>query len=133
MHEDTIRSAVSSTFFYRQPYDLNATFDASESVIGAVSSLLYPSPSSPLLEAIDVGFRGMSGAIAIDTSTDEPMVLGMLSRRAKPNQLKLDRIPLANGLWSRCDLPLSDKQICTPSLLFFQTFPTLPGRMRAWS
>jgi len=40
----------------------------------------------------------MSGAIAIDTSNDEPMVLGMLSRRAKPNQLKLDRIPLANGL-----------------------------------
>ena len=86
-----VSSTVPSTMFFRQPYDFNAKRDGSESVVGAMSAILYPSMKSPLLEVLDIGFRGMSGALAVDTSQIEPVVLGMMSRRAKPIDVKLDR------------------------------------------
>lgn len=85
-----VSSTVPSTMFFRQPYDLDAKRDGSQSVVGAMPAILYPSMKSPLLEVLDIGFRGMSGAIAIDTSQLEPVVLGMMSRRAKPVDIKLD-------------------------------------------
>ena len=59
-----VSSTVPSTMFFRQPYDFNAKRDGSESVVGAMSAILYPSMKSPLLEVLDIGFRGMSGALA---------------------------------------------------------------------
>ena len=100
VREDPIGSTLSSTIFFRQPYNLDARWDASKSVLGAISAILYPSPDSPLLEVLDVGFRGMSGAIAIDTSQSEPWVLGMMSRRAKPIELKLHRKADLRGMFA---------------------------------
>lgn len=78
---------VSSTMYFRQPYDGDANYNAHQSVVGATSTLLYRSMNSPLLEALDVGFRGMSGAIAIDSNN---LVVGMMSR-PKPIRLDIDR------------------------------------------
>jgi hypothetical protein len=83
--------------YFRQPYDLEANWDASQSVVGAISAILYPSMKSPLLEVLDLGFRGMSGALAVDANQPEPVVLGMMSRRAKPIELKLVRQQASKG------------------------------------
>ena len=97
VREDPVESAVHSTMYFRQPYDLEATWDASESVVGAISAILYPSMKSPLLEVLDVGFRGMSGALAIDANQPQPLVLGMMSRRAKPIELNIVRTHHSTG------------------------------------
>lgn len=68
---------VDVTGYFRQPYDRHGNWAASESAFGAMSTVLYRSPQCNLLEAIDVGFRGFSGALFLR----EDAVVGLFLRR----------------------------------------------------
>jgi hypothetical protein len=59
--------------FFRQPLNWEGKWDTLNSTLASAEAILYPSPSSAvvegemtenLLEAVDIGVRGMSGAIA---------------------------------------------------------------------
>lgn len=67
-----------ATLVFRQPYDHSGTW-VDESTLGAKDITLYKTPNSELLEALDVGFRGLSGAVAVDES--QQSLLGMFIRR----------------------------------------------------
>ena len=80
--------------FFRQPYDAMGSWDGSNSTLGQVDGQLYPSPNSKLFEVVDVGFRGMSGALVVLNSSDDNSAIGMLLRRGKPIDLKKSKSPL---------------------------------------
>ncbi len=76
--------------FFRQPLDLEGRWVPKDSIIGSTEATLYPSPSAEslmegeigeLVEAIDIGFRGMSGAIAMEKETCVGMFVKRGSRR----------------------------------------------------
>lgn len=69
---------------YRQPYHMNGTW-VSESTFGATQATVYRTPSEDLIESIDIGFKGMSGAVAL--SSDSKLV-GLFVKRASLIQLK---------------------------------------------
>ena len=50
---------------FRQPNDMYGRWVGSNSTPVAIQATLYKSPSDLLVESIDIGFRGMSGAAAI--------------------------------------------------------------------
>ena len=54
---------------FRQPYDIHGINVGIKSTIGSTKATLYKSPSDGLIESLDIGFRGMSGAIAISAET----------------------------------------------------------------
>jgi hypothetical protein len=89
---ETAREQLSSSckIFFRQPYDCMGKWDGSNSTLGQVDGQLYPSPNSKLLEIVDVGFRGMSGALVV---SGDNRAIGMLLRRGKPIDLKVSRSP----------------------------------------
>eukprot|EP01033_Poteriospumella_lacustris_P011005 gene11005-7828_t len=75
--------------FFRQPLDHNGAWVADRSEIGQTEAILYPSPSAAQLpelsegdigignlsEAVDIGFRGMSGALALLRHATGPTTL----------------------------------------------------------
>ena len=71
----------SCMIFFRQPYDAMGNWDGPNSTLGQVNGQLYPSPNSKLFEVVDVGFRGMSGALVVRDSSDDNSAIGMLLRR----------------------------------------------------
>lgn len=93
--------------YFRQPLSWEGTWQSNNSEIGSREAVLYPTPSTSnvvegeiqgdpaflsgesLLEAIDTGFRGMSGAIAIQNER----CAGMLVMRGYFRELKRKRIP----------------------------------------
>ena len=74
---DSFETPIKVNFYFRQPYDLKGKWV--ESSFASIESILYKSPNSDLLEGLDIGFRGMSGAIAVDS--DNGKVTGILVRR----------------------------------------------------
>jgi len=74
-------------FFFRQPYNADGVWVKS-SAFSSLHGKVYVSPESKLLEVLDVGFRGMSGAMAISNS--DLSFLGMLVRRAASLGLEPD-------------------------------------------
>ena len=62
--EDIITDPVNVNFYFRQPYDIKGKWQEDSSFV-ALNATLFQSPKSELVEALEVGFRGMSGAIAI--------------------------------------------------------------------
>ena len=63
--------------FFRQPFDIDGAWTA-DSTIGVTEAVVYKVPFSKqsgvsqngrLVEALDVGFRGMSGAVALKRDT----------------------------------------------------------------
>lgn len=84
--------------FFQQPYDSHGTWVAEKegSTFGCVNGSIYPSPASGLLEVLDVGFQGMSGALV--TSRDPRLgAVGLLIRPAKRIHLKRKKVPVANA------------------------------------
>ena len=71
--------------FLRQPYNSSGVW-VENSSFASINAVLYPSPESSLLEAIDVGFRGLSGAIALRRET--PQLAGMFVVRGAALGLK---------------------------------------------
>ena len=82
---DAILYPTNVDFYFRQPYNAEGKW-VDNSSFASITSVLYPSPESALLEAIDVGFRGMSGAIALKQETTE--LVGMFVRRGAALGLK---------------------------------------------
>ena len=86
--EDIITDPVNVNFYFRQPYDIEGKLQE-ESSFAALNATLFQSPKSKLVEALDVGFRGMSGAIAIG---ELGKFYGILVRRGAVQDIK-DPIP----------------------------------------
>jgi hypothetical protein len=82
-----ISHSMDCDIFFRQPYDEYASWDGSQSVLGSVKAQVYPSPRSQLLEALDIGFKGMSGALVTSDIDGQSKVIGMLLRRGNPIDL----------------------------------------------
>jgi hypothetical protein len=68
-------------FYFLQPRHFNGNM-TNNFVMGAMSGIIYQSPGSSLYEGINIGFRGMSGAICIDSNYPTKYV-GMFVRLAK--------------------------------------------------
>lgn len=83
-----ISHSMDCDIFFRQPYDVHASFNASQSVLGSAKAQVYPSAKSLLLEALDVGFKGMTGALATSDINGQSKVIGMLLRRRTPIDLR---------------------------------------------
>jgi hypothetical protein len=58
-------SLVHANFYFLQPVHFDGTMTNNYS-LGAMTGIIYQSPNSLLYEGINIGFRGMSGAICID-------------------------------------------------------------------
>lgn len=100
--------------FFRQPLDHNGTWVSERSEIGQTETILYPSPSpaqlpelsegdmdaGDLLEAVDIGFRGMSGALAMrhqhPHDTGPITCEGMFIKRGSLRSLKKSSLDLNN-------------------------------------
>lgn len=78
--------------FFRQPYDEQGKWLGDRSELAAKDAVVYKSPNSELLEAIDIGFRGLSGAIATEKDSDK--VVGLFIRKGKAVALKTTKIDL---------------------------------------
>ena len=72
----------------RQPFNYNRTWIERPSNLGVIETVLYDAPAAVdshttqkhhLLEALDVGFKGMNGAVAVNRGTNQ--VIGMFVRR----------------------------------------------------
>eukprot|EP01033_Poteriospumella_lacustris_P011003 gene11003-7827_t len=89
--------------FFRQPLDHNGAWVADRSEIGQTEAILYPSPSAAQLpelsegdigignlsEAVDIGFRGMSGALALLRHATGPTTCeGMFIKRGSLRPFK---------------------------------------------
>lgn len=89
---EQVDHSMECEIFFRQPYDQHAVWNATKSVLASTKAYVYPSPNSSLLEALNVGFRGMSGAIVTSLIHGHAMVLGMLLRRGKPIELRMSNL-----------------------------------------
>lgn len=65
-------------FYFNQPVDYKGQLCHTAS-FGKQFGSIYPSPNSKLFEAVSVGFKGMSGAVVLDSKSDK--FVGMLIRR----------------------------------------------------
>ena len=82
---------ASIDLYFRQPYDLSGKWVAAPGNLGVKNAVLYSTPDDtkkdqPLFEALDVGFRGMSGAVGLRHDTTE--LVGMFVKRGALIQLK---------------------------------------------
>ena len=99
LREDEITEPLPVSVLFRQPFDRDGKWLGGKSVMGSTEATLYKSPSEVLLdakllenkdgenllEAIDIGFRGMSGAVALST---DGKFSGMFVKRASLVALK---------------------------------------------
>lgn len=72
-----INNPIDTSFYYSHTID-HAGKICADSVFGKMNGTVYASPNSTLLEVPNIGFKGMSGAIAVDDNGD---CIGMLLRR----------------------------------------------------
>ena len=103
LEESDIVDPMKACVIFRQPYDMNAVWVSPGPEMGATEVILYKSPKPslivgsddipmsddrPMLESMDVGFRGMSGAIAVN---DNGKCIGMFVKRGTLIPLKPPR------------------------------------------
>lgn len=74
---------------------------------------MYKSPNSNLLEVINVGFRGLSGAIAVVWENEQPLLTGMLLKRGLPMHMPFDFVPSNDERNSEF---ASNTDICNPEM-----------------
>jgi len=68
-------------FYYYQPYDWNGNkVNKSAYSLGSTSTTIYQSPGSEYFEAVNIGWRGLSGAAVTTTSTSSKFI-GLFIRR----------------------------------------------------
>ena len=85
LDENEIVEPLDVDVIFRQPYDMEGINVGNASVIGSTKATLYRSPSDGLLESIDIGFKGMSGAMAISANKK---VVGMFVKRGSLISMK---------------------------------------------
>lgn len=95
LDESELVEPLNVDVIFRQPYDMDGKNIGNASMIGSTKATLYKSPSDGLIESIDIGFRGMSGAIAISAESN---IVGMFVKRGgliglrKPSPIEYDTI-----------------------------------------
>jgi hypothetical protein len=72
LSETKIEDPTQASFYFNQPYDVHGNMTKTPT-LGAINAMIYPSPGGRLLEAVNAGFRGMSGALAFD---EDSKILG---------------------------------------------------------
>jgi hypothetical protein len=100
-----IKDPVKAQVIFRQPFNMNGEWIGSQATLGSTEAVLFPTQSHALiegegqfavtltdhlLEAIDIGFRGMSGAMAV---SEAGKCLGMFVKRGSPIPFKNRRRP----------------------------------------
>ena len=103
LEDSDIVDPMKAYVIFRQPYDMNAVWVSNESEMGVTEAILYKTPKRtliagdgddpqlddrPMLESMDVGFRGMSGAVAVN---EKGKCVGMFVKRGKLISLKPPR------------------------------------------
>ena len=90
LKEEIVAHPTQVNIVFRQPYNWKGGWNGTLSTLGSTMATLYPSPSTSalegefsdckldLLEAIDIGFKGMSGAVALSPEGD---CVGMFVKR----------------------------------------------------
>lgn len=63
--QKNIGEIENTQFYFLQPRDFNGNM-TNDYVLGSMTRTVYKSPNSDLYEGLNVGFRGMSGAICIN-------------------------------------------------------------------
>ena len=112
--------------FYQQPYDSSGEWVGRRSSFGALLATVYPSPQSSLLEVLDVGFQGMSGALVVDSSQTKPVASGMLIRPADPIRLK-DGFPFKKETMTQTE---NDVMLSGETRLLYQALSEKIDRLR---
>ena len=87
---------------FRQPYDMDAVWVSQGSEMGVTEAILYKTPrryvpdtdDRPMLESMDVGFRGMSGGVAVN---EKGKCVGIFVKRGRLIQLKPPRMATVNS------------------------------------
>lgn len=83
------------SFYYNQPCDIQGNL-TKVATFGKLNGTVYESPNSCLLEAVNIGFKGMSGAICVKDNK----LVGMFVGRAK--DLGSDTRTLPRGIILPC-------------------------------
>jgi hypothetical protein len=97
------------SIFFRQPYDVSGNWIPEPSALGVIDAIVYSPPGDRsgdmhLFEALDVGFRGMSGAVGLRDDTTE--LVGMFVKRGSLIQLKQkNSIPPKNYIPENHSIP----------------------------
>ena len=97
-----------TSLFFRQPYDYNGNRQVRASLVCMEGSLHLSPGSTDLFETMDVGFKGMSGALVVDP---DARCEGLLLRRGKALPLATKSgfsDPLATGEGPSMDLAKQD-------------------------
>ena len=127
LEDSDITEPTKSYVVFRQPYDMDAVW-VSQSEMGLTEAILYRSPrrdgefpgsdERPMLESMDIGFRGMSGAIAVN---ENGRCLGMFVKRGKLIPLKVPRSAIVTTMPAVTTMPVPQpswlEQLLFPSLL----------------
>lgn len=97
LEDSEIVDPTKAYVIFRQPYDMDAAWVSPRSEMGLTEAIVYRTPKRaliagdgnvperPMLESMDVGFRGMSGAVAVN---EDGKCVGMFVKRGKLIPLK---------------------------------------------
>jgi nitrate reductase NapAB chaperone NapD len=112
---------------FRQPYDFNGE-RISNPYIGSTRATLYKTTNKKLIESLDIGFKGMSGAVAV---SDETKLVGLFVKRANLIPLKShksqDDLSLA---FSRKPLPPPPNEFSPFEKYLFEEIQTLKSELQ---
>ena len=101
LEDSEIVDPTKAYVIFRQPYDMDAAWVSPGSEMGLTEAIVYRTPKRALisgndnvpdrrlLEFMDVGFRGMSGAVAVN---EDGKCVGMFVKRGKLIPLKPPRL-----------------------------------------
>lgn len=84
---------IDTNFYYNQPYDAYG-LRTDVATFGKMIGITYPSPNSSLLESLNIGHRGFSGAICVDNTIG---LVGMFIGRGTELGQNEDASPLVNN------------------------------------
>ena len=125
---------------FRQPYDMDAVWTLRGSEMGLTEAVIYRSPKlvvtagdgnvpeseyCSLLESMDVGFRGMSGAIALD---ENDKCVGMFVKRGNLVPLKQPRTASTESVAAVVSVDIARESVIIPrESAIIATLPLSPS------
>ena len=109
-----LNDPVDGNFYFHQPFSYTGKL-TNVSSFGKIKSSLYLSPNSNMLESINIGFRGISGAICVDKSYD---MIGMLIKKGA--DLGTHTVNISNGEISRQQMTPMIRSIIMPPYVMLE-------------
>lgn len=111
MPRQTLDNLENGLFYFLQPRDFNGNMTNDYSM-GAMAGIIYQSPNASLYEGVNIGFRGMSGAICVDPLHPDHY-LGMFVRLGKNlgSDINASTLELAETKEIKRGLIMTNKQI----------------------